>query len=110
MRRRKVETMRLAFLAASVAVAALASGPVWAAPKPQPDASADHAATTSTAAVAAHVDASFTPAAAFTVTAPAHADPARTYSHPSDAILAADLDYLVRRAHSELTSPSGDQT
>jgi len=109
--------MRLQFLAASVAIAALAGG-AWAAPKPDPQPPATSApapAATTTAPPAAssstttsHVDATFTPTAAFVATAPAHADPARTYTRPSDAILAADLDYLVRKAHTELAD--GDRT
>jgi tetratricopeptide (TPR) repeat protein len=120
--------MRVAFLAASVALAALTAGTVYAAPKPQPDAGASRDAPTHASAPAqadagkpadahapatasqstAAADASFTPAAAFVATAPAHADPARTYEHSSDAILAGDLDYLVRHAHTELAT--GDQT
>src|SRR5262249_30618367 len=62
---------------------------------------------------ATHGDAHATPAsinvsAALRATSPPNADPTRTYAQPSDAILAADLDYLVRKARTELSS--GDQT
>ena len=77
--------MRAAILAASLAIAgASATAPAWAVEPPQ---TAD--------AATALVE----PAAALRITAPPNADPNRTYPDPSDALVQADLDYLVREAH-----------
>ena len=96
--------MRLALLAASVAAVALANGAssVWAAPQAQT------AAATATAPDAQAAASTREPAAALRATSPPNADPARTYEQPSGALLAADLDYLVRRARTE--TATGDQT
>src|SRR5262245_55228589 len=95
----KMKKSRWAILAASAAMAALAGGAtsVWAAPQGRTTAAAQPEtppATTQPAVVTQRP-----PAAALSATSPPNADPARTYAQPSDAILAADLDYLVRKAH-----------
>ncbi|MES1156885.1 MAG: hypothetical protein ABUL73_03800, partial [Alphaproteobacteria bacterium] len=79
--------IRAAMLAASVAaLCAEASAPAVAATAP--------AATSPATAIPE-------PAAALRATAPPHADPARTYAQPSDALLQGDLDWLVREARRE---------
>src|SRR5215813_10864869 len=48
------------------------------------------------------------PAAQLRVTSPPNPAPDRTYNDTSDALLAADVDYLVQEARRELAT--GDQT
>lgn len=75
--------MRAAILAASLALTAGAVAPL---------------AYAATPAGEQNVTAETTPAAVFRNTSPPDAAPDRTYEDPSDALLEADLDYLIREA------------
>lgn len=83
--------MRAAFLAASLTLTGLAVTGFDASPA---HAAAPAQASTPTPDAAAHQ-----PAAVLAATAPANAAADRSYDSPSDALLAADLDYLAREAH-----------
>ena len=127
----------LAASVATAALASGAAGLAWGAPQaqhnsapseannnnaahsdhtlPSPAPGDAHAANNAHAATDTHnataADAHATPISvspALTATSPPNADPTRTYAQPSDAILAADLDYLVRKARVQLSS--GDET
>lgn len=90
MRGRKVDLrMRWAILAASIVAAGCASAANVAFAQAKPETGAD------TASVAPAAD-ERAPAAQLRVTSPPNADPNRTYEDPEAALLAADMDYLVR--------------
>lgn len=85
--------MRAAILAATLALSA-GHAAMSAALAAQPAAEAPEQAVEPAAAPTPD------PAPALRATAPPNAAPDRTYDAPGDALLEADLDYLVRQAHS----------
>jgi len=93
---------RWAFLAASVALSALA--PAYAQDNKAPDAAAEGAAVTQPIADTAQQPT----AAQLVVTSPPNAAADRTYADPGAALIEADIDYLVREARRELAGDAGD--
>src|SRR5690348_5665403 len=94
------ETMRWAILSASVLALGVAAG---SAAFPAMAASAPAAASSATPATPER-----DPAALLRTTSPPNAVANRTYADPSAALMAADVDYLVREARRELAQ--GDRT
>ena len=92
--------MRWAILSASVAALGLAAG---SAALPAMAASAPAAASPATPATAER-----DPAALLRTTSPSNPAASRTYADPSAALMAADVDYLVREARREIAQ--GDHT
>jgi tetratricopeptide (TPR) repeat protein len=82
--------MRWAFLAASVAAAAVTANASWA-QEAKREPAAQQASSEQQAGVV--------PAAALRTTSPPNAAANRTYENPDAALLEADVDYLVREGH-----------
>ncbi|MEZ5959423.1 MAG: tetratricopeptide repeat protein [Hyphomonadaceae bacterium] len=82
--------MRWAFLAASVAAAAVTASTSWA---------EDSKREPATLYATGNEQAGATPAAALRATSPPNAVANRTYETPEAALLEADIDYLVREGH-----------
>jgi len=83
--------MRWAFLAASVAAAAVTANASWA-----QDSKREPAATLQ---ATGSEQAGAVPSAVLRTTSPPNAAPNRTYETPEAALLEADIDYLVREGH-----------
>jgi tetratricopeptide (TPR) repeat protein len=96
--------MRWAFLAASVALSALA--PAYA--QDNKPAGAEPAAQRNAVAQPV-VDTGTPPASDLIVTSPPNADPARTYADPEAALVQADIDYLIREARRSLANNSAQE-
>lgn len=90
--------MRWAFLAASVAAAAVTANASWAQESKREPATLQAPGDQANAA----------PVAALRVTSPPNAAPNRTYDTPEAALLEADIDYLVREAHRAVARNDAD--
>jgi tetratricopeptide (TPR) repeat protein len=87
--------MRWAFLAASVAAAAVTANAAWAQDAKREPSVLQAPGQQSTAAATSAT----APVQALRVTSPPNAAADRTYESPEAALLEADVDYLVREAH-----------